>query len=49
MKKSQTEFEKQIAEVLTNPKVQAIISEKVESARKLLATGALDSILNKKS
>jgi hypothetical protein len=49
MKKSQTEFEKQMAEVLADPKVQAIIDKKMESARKLLASGALDNFLNKKS
>lgn len=49
MKKSPTEFEKEKARVLADPRVQAIINEKLESGRKLLASGALDSILIKKS
>jgi len=49
MKKNPTEFEKEKARILADPRVQAIISEKLESGRKLMASGALDNILNKKS
>ncbi|WP_426292065.1 hypothetical protein ACN9ML_18730 [Dyadobacter endophyticus] len=42
-------IEERKREVLSNPRVQAIINEKVESARKLVASGALDNFLNKKS
>lgn len=49
MKKKPTEFEKEKARVLADPRVQAIITEKLESGRKLLVSGALENILNKKS
>nr|WP_295934556.1 hypothetical protein [uncultured Dyadobacter sp.] len=49
MKKTQMDFEKRKAEVMANPKVQAIIQEKMESGRRLIASGSLDKILNKKS
>jgi hypothetical protein len=49
MKTQTKNIEDRKREVLSDPRVQAIIHEKVESARKLVASGALDNFLNKKS